>query len=197
MKKEQRKKNIEKYIKEMESKGLEVEKATEGKSIDTLAHSQRTYDNFMKRRKRVLERPKIVEEVKAIDKKLKKSFMKMHNRNRITDETKAIVKFNEGFELNKKNLRNKTKLVATDFFYTYFQELSLNKSDQKEINKLIKRFGTRLDLLYDFMDNKELLSFKYPFPKELIKQGYEDEYREHMRDRLETFKDELDKQYGL
>lgn len=197
MKKEQRKKNIEKYIKEMESKGLEVEKATEGKSIDTLAHSQRTYDNFMKRRKRVLERPKIVEEVKAIDKKLKKSFMKMHNRNRITDETKAIVKFNEGFELNKKNLRNKTKLVATDFFYTYFQELSLNQSDQKEINKLIKRFGTRLDLLYDFMDNKELLSFKYPFPKELIKQGYEDEYREHMRDRLETFKDELDKQYGL
>lgn len=197
MTKNQRKKNIEKYIKEMESKGLEVEKATEGKSIDTLAYSQRTYDNFMKRRKRVLERPKIVAEVKEIDNRLKKSYKKMINRNIITPVTESIVKFNENFKPTKKNIKNKTKLVATDFFYTYFQELSLNKSDQKEINKLIKRFGTRLDLLYDFMDNKELLTFKYPFPKELIKQGYEDEYREHMRERLETFKDELEKQYGL
>lgn len=190
-------KNITKYLNEMVKKGFDISKVTEGKTIEQLAHSKITYDNFMKRRKRQLSLPKIKEESKKISENIKKKQQLSYNRNKITKKSKNIVKFNENFEPNKKNLKLKTKLVAHEFFYRYFKELSLNASDQKRINKLINRFGRRLDLIYEFTDDTEALSFKYPYEKELMKQGYADEYEEHMRERLTNFEKLLETKYGI
>ena len=195
--KNQRIKNISKYIKDLAEKGLDILKVTEGKTVEQLAHSKVTYNNFMKRRKRQLERPKIIEESKKISEKIKKQKRLSNNRNKVTDKSHNIVRDNMDFEPTKKNIELKTKLIAHDFFYRYFKELSLNAHDQKRINKLVNRFGCRLDLIYKFMDDSESLQFKYPYEKELMKQGYADEYEEHMRERLESFEKLLEIKYGI
>ena len=197
MNKNQRIKKITKYIEDLIEKGLEVLKVTEGKTVEQLAHSKVTYSNFMKRRKRQLERPKIVEESKKITEKIRKQKRLSYNRNKITKMTKNIVRNNMGFEPTKQNIKLKTKLIAHDFFYRYFKELSLNDTDQKRLDKLVNRFGSRLDLIYEFMDDSESLQFKYPYEKELLKQGYADEYEEHMRERLESFEKLLEIKYGI
>lgn len=197
MTKKQRIKNVEKYIAELIEKGLDVEKVTEGKTVEQLAYSSVTYKNFMKRRKRQIDRPKIVAESQKITEEIRKRVRIAYNRNKITKKSSNIIKHNENFKLNKKNLRLKTELVAHNFFYKYFKELSLNDNDQKRIDKLVKRFGVRLDLIYEFMDDSESLQFKYPYEKELLKQGYADEYEEHMRERLESFEKLLEIKYGI
>lgn len=197
MTKKQRIKNVEKYIAELIEKGLDVEKVTEGKTVEQLAYSSVTYKNFMKRRKRQIDRPKIVAESQKITEEIRKRVRIEYNRNKITKKSSNIIKHNENFKLNRKNLRLKTELVAHNFFYKYFKELSLNDDDQKRLDKLVKRFGVRLDLIYEFMDDSESLQFKYPYEKELLKQGYADEYEEHMRERLESFEKLLEIKYGI
>lgn len=197
MNKNQRIKKITKYIEDLVKKGLNINKVTEGKTVEQLAHSKVTYNNFMKRRKRQLERPKIVEESKKITEKLRTQKRLSYNRNIVTKKSKNIVKYNMDFEPTNKNLKLKTKLVAHDFFYTYFKELSLFNEDQKRINKLINRFGRRLDLIYEFMEDTESLVFKYPYEKELLKQGTDDEYEGHMRERLDAFEKILEVKYGI
>ena len=197
MNKNQRIKKITKYIEDLVKKGLNINKVTEGKTVEQLAHSKVTYNNFMKRRKRQLERPKIVEESKKITEKLRTQKRLSYNRNIVTKKSKNIVKYNMDFEPTNKNLKLKTKLVAHDFFYRYFKELSLNNEDQKRINKIVNRFGRRLDLIYEFMDDTESLQFKYPYEKELLKQGTDDEYEGHMRERLDAFEKILEVKYGI
>lgn len=197
MNKNQRIKKITKYIEDLIEKGLEVLKVTEGKTVEQLAHSKVTYNNFMKRRKRQLERPKIIEESKQISENFKLKKRLSFNRNKITKKTKNIVKYNMDFEPTKQNIKLKTKLVAHDFFYRYFKELSLNDHDQKRIDKLVNRFGSRLDLIYEFMEDSESLQFKYPYEKELLKQGIDDDYEKHMRERLKDFEKLLEIKYGI
>ena len=201
MNRKQMETKISKYIKELENLGLNVNKVTQGKTAKQLAHSSVTYNNFMKRRNREIERPKIIAESKAYDKKRQAKKLAEFNRNRITKETLDIAKYNENISNNEKQIYLKTQMVAKDFFYRYFKELSLNEKDRREINKLIKRFGNRLDLIYDLMDNSALLEFKYPFMKELLKKGLDDElviiYQEHMRERLQEMSKGIQIKYGI
>lgn len=201
MNRKQMEKKITKYISELETLGLNVNKVTQGKTVKQLAHSSVTYNNFMKRRNREIERPKIVAESKAYDEKRQAKKLAEFNRNRITKETLNIAKFNENIGTNEKQIYLKTQTVAKEFFYRYFKELTLNEKDIKEINKLIKRFGNRLDLIYDLMDNNALLEFKYPFMKELLKKGLDDElvlvYHEHMRERLHEMSKGIQINYGI
>lgn len=201
MNRKQMEKKITKYISELETLGLNVNKVTQGKTVKQLTHSSVTYNNFMKRRNREIERPKIVAESKAYDEKRQAKKLAEFNRNRITKETLNIAKFNENIGTNEKQIYLKTQTVAKEFFYRYFKELTLNEKDRKEINKLIKRFGNRLDLIYDLMDNNALLEFKYPFMKELLKKGLDDElvlvYHEHMRERLHEMSKGIQINYGI
>lgn len=201
MNRKQMEKKISKYISELETLGLNVNKVTQGKAVKQLAHSNVTYNNFMKRRNREIERPKIIAESKAYDEKRQAKKLAEYNRNRITKETLNIAKFNENIGTNEKQIYLKTQTVAKEFFYRYFKELTLNEKDRKEINKLIKRFGNRLDLIYDLMDNNALLEFKYPFMKELLKKGLDDElvmvYHEHMRERLQEMSKGIQINYGI
>lgn len=201
MNRKQMEKKISKYISELETLGLNVNKVTQGKTVKQLAHSNVTYNNFMKRRNREIERPKIIAESKAYDEKRQAKKLAEYNRNRITKETLNIAKFNENIGTNEKQIYLKTQTVAKEFFYRYFKELTLNEKDRKEINKLIKRFGNRLDLIYDLMDNNALLEFKYPFMKELLKKGLDDElvmvYHEHMRERLQEMSKGIQINYGI
>lgn len=201
MNRKQMEKKISKYISELEILGLNVNKVTHGKTVKQLAHSSVTYNNFMKRRNREIERPKIIAESKAYDEKRQAKKLAEYNRNRITKETLNIAKFNENIGTNEKQIYLKTQTVAKEFFYRYFKELTLNEKDRKEINKLVKRFGNRLDLIYDLMDNNALLEFKYPFMKELLKKGLDDElvivYHEHMRERLQEMSKGIQINYGI
>nr|DAN06791.1 MAG TPA: hypothetical protein [Caudoviricetes sp.] len=204
MDKKGRIKLIEKTIKELNKKGLDVDKATEGKDINKLAHSIKTFENFMKRVARVKERPKILQESKAIDEKIKKRVennKKQKNmsvkRNYISKETKNIVKYNENFKPTKRNIKLKTQMVANEFLLTYFKEIKLDNLARKKINKLTNRFGNRLDLIYDFMDKVYDLSFKYPMEKEIFKSEHADEYHQMMYDRLDYFERILESDYGI
>ena len=204
MDKKGRIKLIEKTIKELIKKGLDVDKATEGKDINKLAHSNKTLENFLKRVARVKERPKILQESKAIDEKIKKRVennKKQKNmsakRNYISKETKNIVKYNENFKPTKRNIKLKTQMVANEFLLTYFKEIKLDDLGRKKINKLTNRFGNRLDLIYDFMDKVYELSFKYPMEKEIFKSEHADEYHQMMYDRLDYFERILESDYGI
>ena len=204
MDKKGRIKLIEKNIKELIRKGLDVDKATEGKDINKLAHSNKTFENFLKRVARVKERPKILQESKAIDEKIKKRVemnRKQKNmsakRNYISKQTKNIVKYNENFKPTKRNIKLKTQMVANEFLLTYFKEIKLDNLARKKINKLTNRFGNRLDLIYDFMDKVYELSFKYPMEKEIFKSEHADEYHQMMYDRLDYFERILESDYGI
>lgn len=195
---------IEKIIKKLEDKGLDVEKATEGKNVNKLAHSIKTFENFIKRVKRVEERPKIVQESKEIDKKIQerverqKKLKRMSaKRNYLSKETQNIVKYNENFKPSKRNIKLKTQMVANEFLNTYFKEIKLDSKAQKQINKLSKRFGNRLDLIYEFMDRIYDLNFKYPFEKEIFKSEHADEYHQMMYDRLDYFERVLESEFGI
>ena len=204
MDKKGRIKLIEKNIKELIRNGLDVDKATEGKDINKLAHSTKTFENFLKRVARVKERPKILQESRAIDEKIKervKNNKKQKNmsakRNYISKETKNIVKYNENFKPTKRNIKLKTQMVANEFLLTYFKEIKLDNLGRKKINKLTNRFGNRLDLIYDFMDKVYELSFKYPMEKEIFKSEHKDDYHQMMYDRLDYFERILESDYGI
>lgn len=58
-------------INQLAKKGLRVDKVLDGKSIEQIASNKRSYDAFEKRYKREIERPKILQEVKRYDTKVR------------------------------------------------------------------------------------------------------------------------------
>ena len=203
----QRLKRVKTLLKRAEQKGLNIDKITEGRSLETLSRNAKSLANFEKRYERQKQLPKLKEEVKQIDKKIEdrkrlREIEKIReiNRNRITKETKNELKWNQGLDPNtirRKKLKDKTSEYISDFFETYFKQISLESDAQKKIRKLSKRFGVRLDLAYQFIDYISDMSFKYELPREVMKTETPSDFAEMLRDRLDEFERILGREFNI
>lgn len=203
----ERRKKVQKILKKAEELGLNMDKVTEGKSIDTLARNSTTINNLEKRFKRQKEQPKLKKEVAEIDKKIEKRaeqrrIQKMRDirRNLLTDEAKADLKWNHDMDvksITKKTLKNKTEETVDKFLNTYFKEIKHQYDAQKLMNKIKKRFGVRLDIAYDFIKYATDQAFKYEIPKEIMKSDTPLEYSKMLNERLEYFERIIEREYDL
>lgn len=203
----ERKKIVNNLLNRAKKLGLDMDKITEGKSIDTLARNSNTIKNLQKRFNRQKERPKIVEQVKKIDKRLerKKEDMEIEKRrnikrNIINDDIKSELKWNHNItpdQINTHVLKDKTDKAIDDFFNRYFKEIKHENEFQKTLKKIKKRFGIRLDLAYDYMKYLGELSYKYEIPRELMKTDTISDFLTMMRDRLESFENIIGREFDL
>lgn len=203
----QRLKRVKTLLKRAEQKGLNIDKITEGKSLETLSRNSRSLANFEKRYERQKQLPKIIEQNKKLDKKIEErkrlreiEKIREINRNRITKETKNELKWNQGLDPNtirRKKLKDKTTEYINDFFETYFKQISLESDAQKKIKKLSKRFGVRLDLAYQFIDYISDMSFKYELPREVMKTETPSDFAEMLRERLDEFERILGREFNI
>lgn len=191
-------KKVKKLLKSWEKEGLDIEKITEGKDIKKLAWSSKSFEQLKKRAKRVRQHPKVVEESKEIDKKLEKKRLeqKIQNQKRqkrkyITQKTQAIMKFNyEDVKPTKLNIKKITLLKANDFLSKYFKSSSPNVALMERVNKLSKRFGNRLDLLNEFINDSTAIDFQYEidgmvFTRDEFESDFADSWDDMMEKRLE------------
>lgn len=203
----ERRKKVQKILKKAEELGLNMDKVTEGKSLDTLARNSTTINNLEKRFKRQKEQPKLKKEVAKIDKKIEqraeqRRIQKMRDirRNLLTDEAKADLKWNHDMDvksITKKTLKNKTEETVDKFLNTYFKEIKHQYDAQKLMNKIKKRFGVRLDIAYDFIKYATDQAFKYEIPKEIMKTDTPLEYSKMLNERLEYFERIIEREYDL
>lgn len=203
----QRKKIVNKILDQAKKLGLNMDKVTEGKSIETLSRSVNTIENLKKRFKRQKEQPKLKEQVKKIDKRLqrKKQELELEKRRKIkrgmiTDEIKAELKWNHGIspdQINTQILKEKTEKAIDDFFNRYFKQIKHENEFQKKLKNIKKRFGIRLDLAYEYMNYLGDLAFKYEIPAELMKSDTPQDFVSMMRDRLDNFENIIGREYDL
>lgn len=203
----QRKKIVNKILDQAKKLGLNMDKITEGKSLDTLSHSSKTIENLKKRFARQKERPKIIEQNKKITERLerKKQEIEIEKRRKIkrgiiTDEIKAELKWNHGIDpkdIKTSILKDKTEKALDDFFNRYFKEIKHEKEFQKSLKKIKKRFGIRLDLANEYMNYLGDLSFKYEIPRELMKTDTLSDFLTMMRDRLDNFENIIGREFDL
>lgn len=191
-------KKVKKLLKSWEKEGLDIEKITEGKDIKRLSWSSKSFEQMKKRAKRVRQHPKVVEESKEIDKKLEKKRLeqKIQNQKRqkrkyITQKTQAIMKFNyEDVKPTKLNIKKITLLKANDFLSKYFKSSLPNVALMERVNKLSKRFGNRLDLLNEFINDSTAIDFQYEidgmvFTRDEFESDFADSWDDMMEKRLE------------
>lgn len=203
----QRKKIVNKILDQAKKLGLNMDKITEGKTVDTLSRSVKTIENLKKRFKRQKEQPKLKEQVKKIDKRLerKKQDLEIEKRRKIkrgilTDEIKAELKWNHGIEpkdITNNILKEKTEKALDDFFNRYFKQIKHENEFKKKLKDIKKRFGIRLDLAYEYMNYLGDLAFKYEIPLELMKSDTPQDFVSMMRDRLDNFENIIGREYDL
>lgn len=203
----QRKKIVNKILDQAKKLGLNMDKITEGKTVDTLSRSVKTIENLKKRFKRQKEQPKLKEQVKKIDKRLerKKQDLEIEKRRKIkrgilTDEIKAELKWNHGIEpkdITNNILKEKTEKALDDFFNRYFKQIKHENEFKKKLKDIKKRFGIRLDLAYEYMNYLGDLAFKYEIPAELMKSDTPQDFVSMMRDRLDNFENIIGREYDL
>lgn len=211
-------KKVKNLLKRAEKLGLNIDKITEGKSIETLARSVKTIENLTKRFNRQKERPKIIEEVKQIDIKIQerkkeredrkpkpkkptgKPDITEFNRNRITVETTNELFFNKEIpleEITKEKVKSITAEEAEKFLNKYFKKLQPHAEFQKIRDQLVKRFGTRLDILYDFMDYVHEQSMIYEYERNFMREEMPEEYNKVLYNRLDEFDRILKRKFKL
>lgn len=210
---------VNKVIKEFTKKGLNVDFITQGKSIDKIAHNKKTFEIFKKLVKRGRELPKIIKENKQYDAKFEKKKQQKEakkevekvvkkrrtrtltpqeqNRGFISNETKNFLKYN--FKNTKATkLHAKLKVVdeANKFLNRYFKSVKDHDDVKKRIDKITNRLGSRLDKLYDMIDEFATYEYKYKQDKGFMKNNMTDEYEKGLKERLNDLEDILDT-YGL
>lgn len=203
----ERKKIVNRILDRAKKLGLNMDKVTEGKSLDTLARSSKTIENLKKRFARQKERPKIIEQNKKITERLKRKKQEMEiekrrkiKRGLITDEIKAELKWNHGIDpkdIKTNILKDKTEKALDDFFNRYFKQIKHEKEFQNKLKTIKKRFGIRLDLANEYMNYLGDLAFKYEIPAELMKSDTPQDFVSMMRDRLDNFENIIGREYDL
>lgn len=202
-------KQVTKTISDLTKKGLNIDIALGGKSIEQNAFNQKAFNQFKKQVKRARERPKIEQQVQTYDilrqQKKERKVVQINDkleketarklkqrqqykfRNTINDKTEAIVKFNLNMKnITKKAVREQTKQELQFVQDKYFKELKGTKHELR-LKSLLNRFGTRLDLAHKFIDYIAQKEFEYPYEKDVFKNSFFDDYYNHMVNRLNDF----------
>ncbi|MEG0237826.1 hypothetical protein [Cetobacterium sp.] len=131
---------VNKVLKALEKKGLDTDIALGGRSIEAIAHSKKTIDNFDKRVKRQKEKPKIQKEVEKYNEKRKtikekKESNTLENR-KVEVRTKAREKYDKA-KLSKKT----AKIIKQEYFresFPHFQDFN-NAKTLSELDKMEKK----------------------------------------------------------
>lgn len=193
---DKRLKMVKDLIKKAKKLGLNLDKITEGKSEQTLARSSKTIENLKKRFARQKERPKIIAEVEKYESEIKKKKI----RNMVTLETKNEFKWNLGVQpkdLTNKKIKDEVNKVSNEFLQTFFKQIKFESEAQKKIKKLQKRFGLRLDLVYDFMDYIADQSFKYELDRDFMREEMPEDFASLLYQRLEEFDRILNREFKI
>ena len=89
----QRLKRVKTLLKRAEQKGLNIDKITEGKSLETLSRNAKSLANFEKRYERQKQLPKLKEEVKQIDVRFLKPVKLPSQHNQVETSTEQSEKY--------------------------------------------------------------------------------------------------------
>ncbi|MGL5749004.1 MAG: hypothetical protein ACRCXT_00640 [Paraclostridium sp.] len=194
---------VKKTLKQVEKLGLNIDKITQGKSIEQLAWSNKSYEQFKKQVIRQKQQTKLKEEVKKIDIKIKQRAeqiriknQKRQKRNYISKKTQSIMKFNyDEVKPTKTNIKKIVTLKSDDFFKRYFKSTSSNVELSKRVEEISRRFGNRLDLLNDFIDEVTQIDFEYEIDGMVFdKEDFISEQAEDWDDMMES---RLNKMFSL
>lgn len=195
---DKRLKLVKKVIEKAKKLGLNMDKITEGKTIETLAKSKKTIENLQKRFARQKERPQIQKEVRQYEEKV----LKNKRRNLKTDESVATVMWGgpqkiDEEKITKALLKKETDKVASEFMDRFFKQIKFEHEAQKKINKLKKRFGIRLDLVYDLMDYIADYSFKYEMDRDMMREEMPEDFASLLYQRLDEFDRILNREFKI
>lgn len=164
-KRQEYKKKINKHLKDLEKRGIDIIKVTKGKTIEQLSNNIKSFDKFMLDKKRVLQGERIR---KTNIKKLEKEKVNLRE---------ILLEQKEQANINKKS----KNIFAQDFFkkqipqYTDLDSVN-NLHDIKVLKKKIKEtdLNTVTNILTkesanEFLTNRYFQTFKaYPNVKERI-----------------------------
>lgn len=138
---------VNSHIKDLEKRGIDIERVTEGKSAEQLAWNKRTYDNFMKKKHNVLVRERdrkkrtniqgytLTEKeykiVKGLENKMKKKKMNEFSKmekvlGRLSDVEKAFLMGVPVRHVNSnENIELQTSFRKENYFDTYNSSIDL------------------------------------------------------------------------
>lgn len=196
----ERTKKVLNIIKKANKLGIDINKITEGKSIETLSRSKVTVGNLEKRFKRQKERPKILELVRKIDEKRFRKQIEKNLEGRKGYISKGVKNYAKNFLKNKVDnelLVNATSDELDKFFNRYFKQISYDADAIELFNNIKKRFGLRIDLAFEFMDKVYKMNFKYEIEREKLRTESPEDFNQMLKDRLEEFERILITEFDL
>lgn len=182
MDKKSRIKSIKNRIKTLDKKGLNYEKALNGKSIEDIAKNKISYENFIKRYNRIKEQPKIRQDIEKFEiEKIEKGKVDLSKiSKKIIDKTKASDR--------TKNLMSQTEYNKIFPQYMNFDKLKNIReiNDIKfKLNRIKKNPNKHLE---DFTKGKAKL-FLYKYFKEII---VSDKHKKIIDEIVNSFGNRLD-----
>lgn len=204
-------------IKTLEKQGLNIGNILRDKGTEYFAYSQKRLKEFKHNVQFEKERPWRERTIKNYEERVAKRQAKKHkhehtHKNKkeptippkpkrkdiITDSTKAIMIHNyEDKEINRVSISEITKNKLEVYLKKrYFKSTSANYELNKRLDALIERFGARLDLANEFIEDTSKLSFKYEiegivFDKDTYKTDYAESWDLMMENRLIEFENLL------
>lgn len=157
--KQDRIKKVKYYLKQLSTKGLDINKATLGKNVEQLAFNNKTLNEFIKRVKRVKERPKILDEVKKYDDNVRQKL-----------KNKALILSAQ--QINDTNLAKKVWNIITkpDYQKEFPQFKNFDKiKNSKDMAKAYKELekNPSIENIVEKITRDKAKDFYYKYFKEL------------------------------
>ena len=156
-------KKVQHHIKDLEKRGIDVERVTKGKSLEKLAWSQSTYDNFIKVKKNILANERDIKKrtnahgyiLTKNEYKTVKTLEKKYNKKKESELEKYKAKFGELSEVEEAFLRGEPIRHVNSK-----ENIELQTSFRKE--NLFDSFGSNIDLkFYKEFVEEEIKDFTY------------------------------------
>lgn len=173
-------KKVQHHIKDLEKRGIDVERVTKGKSLEKLAWSQSTYDNFIKVKKNILANERDIKKrtnahgyiLTKNEYKTVKTLEKKYNKKKENELEKYKAKFGKLSEVEEAFLRGEPIRHVNSK-----ENIELQTSFRKE--NLFDSFSSNIDLkFYKEFVEEEIKDFTY----ESVIQKRREEFINEMRE---------------
>lgn len=169
---------VEKHLKDLEKRGIDVSRATQGKSIEKLAYSKKSYKQFMERKSAILSKERDI-----------KKRTNQHGYTFTHKEYKEIKKLEN--EMRKKKQAEFWKLEKLKGGFSDVEEAFLKGSPIRHKNS-----KENIELQTSFREESYFNSFgkglDFNYFKETIKEEIQDfSFKNVIDDKRELFKNEM------
>ena len=179
-------KKVQHHIKDLEKRGIDVNRVTKGKSVEKLAWSQSTYDNFIKVKKNILSDERDIKKrtnahgytLSKNEYKTVRALEKKYNKKKESELQKYISKHGNLSEVEEAFLRGEPIRHVNSK-----ENIELQTSFRKE--NLFDSFGANINLKYykEFVE-EEIKDFTY----ESVVQKRREEFINEMREWAEAYR---------